>query len=92
MGALTKSFLRLVAEGGHPHFSFSRGAKVMTKRLVVLGGVAAACIGGGIAWRIMIAGAAPPPAAPPSPAPVVAAKVQVSDVPIVLEGIGTVAA
>jgi membrane fusion protein, multidrug efflux system len=65
----------------------------MTKRSVVLGVVAAACIGGGgIAWRVMIAGAAPPPVAPPAPVPVVAAKVQVSDVPIVLEGIGTVMA
>jgi len=66
----------------------------MTKRSVVLGVVAAACIGGGgIAWRVMIAGAAPPPPAAPSPpVPVVAAKVQVSDVPIVMEGIGTVVA
>ena len=40
----------------------------------------------------MIAGAAPPPAAPPPPVPVVAAKVQVSDVPIVMEEIGTVMA
>jgi membrane fusion protein, multidrug efflux system len=65
----------------------------MTKRSVALGVLAAACIGGGgIAWRVMIAGAAPPPAAPPPPVPVVATKVQVSDVPIVLEGIGTVMA
>src|ERR1700678_3212674 len=65
----------------------------MTKRSVVLGVVAAACIGAGVAWRVMIAGAAPPPpTAPPPPVPVVAAKVQVSDVPIVLEGIGTVMA
>src|SRR5277367_7085980 len=65
----------------------------MTKRSVVLGVVAAACIGGGIAWRVIIVGAAPPPpVAPPVPVPVVAAKVQVSDVPIVLEGIGTVVA
>jgi membrane fusion protein, multidrug efflux system len=66
----------------------------MTKRSIVLGVVVAACIGGaGIGWRVMIAGVAPPPpAAPPPPVPVVAAKVQVSDVPIVLEGIGTVMA
>jgi multidrug efflux system membrane fusion protein len=65
----------------------------MTKRSVALGVVAAACIGGGIAWRVMIAGATPPaPAAPPPPVPVVATKVQVSDVPIVMEGIGTVVA
>jgi membrane fusion protein, multidrug efflux system len=63
----------------------------MTKRSLVFGFVAAACIGGGIAWRVMIAGAEPPPpAAPPAPVPVVATKVQVSDVPIVMEGIGTV--
>ena len=64
----------------------------MTKRSIVLGVVAAACIGGGIAWRVIIVGAAPPRVAPPAPVPVVAAKVQVSDVPIVLEGIGTVMA
>ena len=63
----------------------------MTKRSVGLGVVAAACIGG-IGWRAITAGAEPPPAAPPPPVPVVATKVQVSDVPIVLEGIGTVCA
>ena len=64
----------------------------MTKRSVALGVLAAACIGG-IGWRAMTAGAEPPsPAAPPPPVPVVAAKVQVSDVPIVLAGIGTVMA
>ena len=68
------------------------GLKVMAKRLVVMGVVAAACIGGGMGWRAMTAGAKLPPAAPPPPVPVVAAKVQVSDVPIVLEGIGTVMA
>src|ERR1700733_5072700 len=65
----------------------------MTKRSVVLGVVIATCVGGGSAWRVMIAGAAPPaPVAPPPSVPVVAAKVQVSDVPIVMEGIGTVMA
>jgi membrane fusion protein, multidrug efflux system len=64
--------------------------EVMTKRSVVLGVVASCVCGGGIAWRVMIAGAAPPPVAPPPPVPVVATKVQVSDVPIVMEGIGTV--
>jgi membrane fusion protein, multidrug efflux system len=72
---------------------FQQKGEVMTKRSIVLGVVAAACIGGGIAWRVIIVGAAPPPpVAPPAPVPVVAAKVQVSDVPIVLEGIGTVMA
>jgi membrane fusion protein, multidrug efflux system len=65
----------------------------MRKRAVILGVVAAACIGGGIGWRVMTAEAdPPPPAAPPPPVPVVAAKVQVSDVPIVMTGIGTVCA
>jgi multidrug efflux system membrane fusion protein len=72
---------------------FQLKGKVMTKRSLVLGVVAATCIGGGIAWRVMVAGAEPPPpAAPPPPVPVVATKVQVSDVPIVMEGIGTVEA
>jgi membrane fusion protein, multidrug efflux system len=63
----------------------------MRKRSVIFGVVAAACIGGGIAWRVMTAGAeSPAPAAPPPPVPVVAAKVQVSDVPVVMTGIGTV--
>jgi membrane fusion protein, multidrug efflux system len=66
----------------------------MRKRAVILGVLAAACIGGGIGWRVVTAGAeAPPsPATPPPPVPVVAATVQVSDVPIVMAGIGTVCA
>jgi membrane fusion protein, multidrug efflux system len=72
---------------------FQLKGEVMTKRSLVLGVVAAACIGCGIGWRVMTAGAEPPKsAAPPPPVPVVATKVQVSDVPIVLEGIGTVCA
>jgi membrane fusion protein, multidrug efflux system len=64
----------------------------MRKRSVILGVFAAACIGGGIGWRVITAGADPPrpPAASPPPVPVVATKVQVSDVPIVMTGIGTV--
>jgi multidrug efflux system membrane fusion protein len=63
----------------------------MKRRSVILLVVAAACIGGGTAWRLMTAGAEPPrPAAAPAPVPVVTAKVQVSDVPIVMTGIGTV--
>jgi membrane fusion protein, multidrug efflux system len=38
----------------------------------------------------MTAGAEPPPPAAPAPVPVVTTKVQVSDVPIVMTGIGTV--
>jgi multidrug efflux system membrane fusion protein len=64
----------------------------MRKRSVILPVAAAACIGGGIGWRVMSAGAEPPPAASPPSVPVVAAKVQVSDVPIVMTGIGTVQA
>ncbi|MGO9423395.1 efflux RND transporter periplasmic adaptor subunit [Roseiarcus sp.] len=56
-----------------------------------MGVVATAFIGGGIGWRVMTLGAEPPrPDAPPPPVPVVATKVQVSDVPIVITGIGTV--
>src|ERR1700733_11259648 len=65
----------------------------MTKRSVVLGVVIATCVGGGSACGGMMWGAAPPaPVAPPPSVPVVAAKVQISDVPIVMEGIGTVMA
>ena len=61
----------------------------MKKRIVIIGLCAA--IGGGVAaWRVE--GASPTPQTqPPAPAvPVVAEKVQVSDVPLVRSGIGTV--
>jgi len=66
----------------------------MRKRAVILGVLTVACLGGGIGWRVVTAGAeAPPvPATPPPPVPVVTAKVEVSDVPIVTTGIGTVCA
>jgi membrane fusion protein, multidrug efflux system len=51
---------------------------------VAIGGVAL------VAWRLEAAQPPPPPPAPPPPVPVVAAKVQVSDFPIVMSGIGTV--
>jgi len=67
------------------------GLKVMKKTLVVAGVVAIACIGGSIAWGAMGASPAPPSQAmAPPPVPVVATKVQVSNVPIVMTGIGTV--
>jgi membrane fusion protein, multidrug efflux system len=63
----------------------------MRKRSVILGVFAAACIGAGVAWRDFAARTEPPPpAAPPPPVPVVAEKVQVSNVPVVMTGIGTV--
>jgi multidrug efflux system membrane fusion protein len=62
----------------------------MTKRSVILLVVVTACIGSGAAWRLMTAGAEPPPPAAPAPVPVVTTKVQVSDVPIVMTGIGTI--
>jgi hypothetical protein len=62
----------------------------MTKRSVILLVLVAACIGSGAAWRPVTAGAEPPPPAAPAPVPVVTTNVQVSDVPIVMTGIGTV--
>ena len=62
----------------------------MEKRIVVLG-LCVAVVGGGVAaWRVQ--GASPTPQTqPPAPAvPVVAEKVQVSGVPLVRSGIGTV--
>jgi membrane fusion protein, multidrug efflux system len=63
----------------------------MKKRLVVVGAAAIACIAGLMTWQARNASSAPPPqpAAPP-PVPVVATKVQVSNVPIFMTGIGTV--
>ncbi len=50
------------------------------------------CVGGLIAWRVTGQAPAPHLQAPARPVPVVAEKVQVSDVPIVMTGIGTVVA
>jgi multidrug efflux pump subunit AcrA (membrane-fusion protein) len=62
----------------------------MLKRIVILGLCAAIGGGGVAAWRVQ--GASPTPQTqPPAPAvPVVAEKVQVSHVPLVRSGIGTV--
>lgn len=65
----------------------------MKKRFVVFAVFAAACIGGVGAWRSTIADSdAAPESSVPPPVPIVATKVQVSDVPIVMTGIGTVKA
>lgn len=56
-----------------------------------LGVFAAACIGGFATWRTSASPTQPAHPEPPAPAiPVVDTKVQVSDVPIVMTGIGTV--
>lgn len=63
----------------------------MKKALVVAGVVAVASTGGLIAWRARGASSEPPPQATmQAPVPVVTTKVRVSNVPIVMTGIGTV--
>jgi multidrug efflux system membrane fusion protein len=62
----------------------------MAKRIVFLGLGVAICAGGLATWHAYGARSAPPPQAPTPVVPVVAQKVQVSDVPIVMSGIGTV--
>lgn len=65
----------------------------MKKRAVVLGFCTALCAGGFAAWHVYGATqASAPPTAAPQAVPVVAAKVQASDFPIVMEGIGSVVA
>jgi multidrug efflux system membrane fusion protein len=66
----------------------------MKKRIVVAGLCIAVCTVGVATWQVSAAGPAPQASAQaPAPAvPVVAQKVQVSDVPIVMTGIGTVMA
>jgi multidrug efflux system membrane fusion protein len=64
----------------------------MKNHLLIAGVVAVVCAGGLAAWRAGNTSSAPPSqatAAPP-PVPVVATKVQVSNVPILMTGIGTV--
>lgn len=61
----------------------------MKKHFVIVGIAAITCAGGLAAWRATNVNRASRPAAPP-PIPVVATKVQVSDVPIVMTAIGTV--
>jgi multidrug efflux system membrane fusion protein len=63
----------------------------MKTRTLILGLCIALCGGGLTAWRIYGAKAAAPVSqAPAPPVPVVAEKVQVSDFPIVMSGIGSV--
>src|SRR5215813_4891809 len=62
------------------------------KKFFAIGGLAAAiCAAALWAWQSG-ADEPPPPPVAPAPVPVVAAKVQVSDFPIVMSGIGTVEA
>lgn len=63
----------------------------MGKRFVVFGMFAVACTAGLMVWRSTTASSEPPPQASVlPPVPVVATKVQVSNVPVVMSGIGTV--
>jgi multidrug efflux system membrane fusion protein len=64
----------------------------MKKRGVIGVSLVVVCVGGLIAWRVTGRAPAPHLQAPAPPVPVVAEKVQVSDVPIVMTGIGTVVA
>lgn len=65
----------------------------MKKRIVFLGVGIAICAGGLATWHAYgDARSAPSPQAPAPAVPVVAAKVRVSDVPMVMSGIGTVEA
>jgi membrane fusion protein, multidrug efflux system len=64
----------------------------MKKHLVALGFGAVICAGGLAAWRVQGSSSAPMAPAPPPPVPVVATKVQTSDFPIVLTGIGSAVA
>jgi multidrug efflux system membrane fusion protein len=63
----------------------------MKKQIVIAGIIAAIGAGAGAAWRIDGGHPIQPAqAAPPAPVPAVAEKVEVGDVPLVMEGIGTV--
>jgi membrane fusion protein, multidrug efflux system len=64
----------------------------MKRRTVTLGLLVAICAGGASAWHVYGARLAPQPQIPSLAVPIVATKVQVSDVPVVLTGIGTVLA
>jgi membrane fusion protein, multidrug efflux system len=67
--------------------------EIMKKYVVTVGMTVVISAGGLVAWHDLAAQAAAPQAlAPASPVPVVAEKVQISDVPIVKTGIGTVVA
>ncbi len=64
----------------------------MRTRILIVGLCIAASAGGIAIWHTQRAVATPAPKAAPAPVPVVAEKVRVSDMPIVLSGIGTVEA
>lgn len=64
----------------------------MQRRFLFAGFGIAVCATGSIAWHGFAARPPQSAAAPPPPVPVVAQRVQVSDVPIVMSGIGTVMA
>jgi membrane fusion protein, multidrug efflux system len=64
----------------------------MRTRILILGLCIAASAGSIAVWHARHAGAAVRPTAVPAPVPVVADKVQVSNIPIALTGIGTVVA
>jgi membrane fusion protein, multidrug efflux system len=61
-------------------------------RILIVGLCIVAGAGGIAVWQSQRAGATPAPVAAPASVPVVAEKVRVSDMPIVLSGIGTVQA
>jgi multidrug efflux system membrane fusion protein len=65
--------------------------ETMNKR-VVIAGLCAVVGGGAAAWHIQRVQPVPPPETVASAVPIVAEKVQVSDVPLVMSGIGTVEA
>jgi multidrug efflux system membrane fusion protein len=64
----------------------------MKKRGVIGAIISVVCVGGLIVWRVDGQEPAPAPSAVVPPVPVVAAKVQVTDFPIVMTGIGSVVA
>jgi membrane fusion protein, multidrug efflux system len=64
----------------------------MKKSFAMFGLFAVTCVGGVMAWRSTTASFESPKDLTPPPVPVVATKVQVSNVPTILTGIGTVEA
>ena len=63
----------------------------MKKRMILVGACLVACVGALVVSRYYPSEAAPEASAAPQAVPVNTAEVQVGDVPIVLDGIGTVA-
>src|SRR5690349_1827525 len=64
----------------------------MSRRILIGVFVAAVCSAGLTAWRLDARTSSPNPAMPTPAVPIVAANVQISDVPIIRTGIGTVVA